>query len=110
MAQGGSDVAVAVGAQDADGEVAQTGHGAWCSAGADLGGVLGEGDVAEVTTLRVRCSMRPWPRSRSRVGIRYRDQVPGQVLAAGQQGGLVGLDREQVVGLLVGDQNSAASG
>jgi hypothetical protein len=30
--------------------------------------------------------------------------VPGQALAAGQQGGLVGLDREQVVGLLAGDQ------
>jgi hypothetical protein len=33
-----------------------------------------------------------------------RDAVPGQALAVGQQSGLVGLDREQVVGLLVGDQ------
>jgi hypothetical protein len=47
-AQGGGDVAVTVGAQDADGEVAQTGHGSWCGAGAELGGVLGEGGVADV--------------------------------------------------------------
>src|SRR5262245_25649154 len=39
---------VAVGVQDADGEVAQAGHGARGGAGADLGGVFGEGDVAEV--------------------------------------------------------------
>src|SRR6266487_5814827 len=42
------DVAVAAGAQDADGEVAQAGHGPGCVAGADLGGVLGEGDIADV--------------------------------------------------------------
>jgi hypothetical protein len=39
---------VAVGAQDANGEVTQAGHGAWYSAGADLGGVLGEGNVTDV--------------------------------------------------------------
>jgi hypothetical protein len=37
-----------VGAQEADGEVAQAGHGPWGVAGADLGGVLGEGGVADV--------------------------------------------------------------
>jgi hypothetical protein len=47
-AQGCGDVAVAVGAQDADGEVAQAGHGAGGVAGADLGGVLSEGGVADV--------------------------------------------------------------
>src|SRR5215216_2287573 len=47
-AQGGGDVAVAAGAQDADGEVAQAGHGPWRGAGAELVGVLGEGDVADV--------------------------------------------------------------
>jgi hypothetical protein len=34
--------------QDADGEVAQAGHGAGRGAGAELVGVLGEGDVADV--------------------------------------------------------------
>jgi hypothetical protein len=34
--------------QDADGEVAQAGHGAGGGAGAELGGVLGEGDIADV--------------------------------------------------------------
>jgi len=47
-AQRSGDVAVAVGAQDADGEVAQAGHGAGGGAGTDLGDVLGEGGVAEV--------------------------------------------------------------
>src|SRR6266508_432216 len=47
-AQRGGDVAVAVGVEDADGEVAQAGHGVWGVAGADLGGVLGEGGVADV--------------------------------------------------------------
>src|SRR4029450_4763268 len=47
-AQGGGDVAVAAGTQDADGEVAQAGHGPWGGAGAGLGGVLGEGDIADV--------------------------------------------------------------
>jgi hypothetical protein len=37
-----------VGLEDANGEVAQTGHGAGGGAGADLGGVLGEGDIADV--------------------------------------------------------------
>jgi hypothetical protein len=35
--------------------------------------------------------------------VQHRDAVPGQALAAVQQG-LVGLDHEQVVGLLAGDQ------
>jgi hypothetical protein len=42
---------VAVGLEDADGEVAQVGHGghgAGGGAGEDLGGVLGEGDIADV--------------------------------------------------------------
>ena len=47
-AQGGGDVAVTVLPQDADGEVAQAGHGAGRGAGAELVGVLGEGDVADV--------------------------------------------------------------
>jgi hypothetical protein len=47
-AQRGGGVAVAVQAQDGNGEVAQAGHGAWGGAGADLAGVLGEGGVAEV--------------------------------------------------------------
>ena len=38
----------AVGLEDADGEVAQAGHGPGGVADADLGGVLGEGGVAEV--------------------------------------------------------------
>ncbi len=46
--QRGGDVAVAASAQDADGQVAQAGHGPRCGAGADLAGVLGEGDIAEV--------------------------------------------------------------
>jgi hypothetical protein len=46
-AQGG-DVAVAAQAQDANGEVAQAGHGPWDVAGADLGDILGEGGVADV--------------------------------------------------------------
>ena len=41
VTQGGGEVATAVEAQDADGEVAEAGHGSWCVAGADLGGVLG---------------------------------------------------------------------
>ena len=48
VAQGGGDVAVAAGAEDPDGEVAQAGHGPRCVAGADLGGVLGKGDIADV--------------------------------------------------------------
>jgi hypothetical protein len=38
----------AVETQDADGEVAQAGHGPGGVAGADLAGVLGEGGVADV--------------------------------------------------------------
>ena len=39
---------MAVPPQDGDGEVAQAGHGSWAVAGAGLGGVLGEGDIADV--------------------------------------------------------------
>jgi hypothetical protein len=47
-AQRGGDVAVAVGPEDADGEVAQAGHGPGGGGGAGLGGVFGEGGVADV--------------------------------------------------------------
>ncbi len=47
-AQRGGDVAMTVGVQDANGEVAQAGHGSWGGASAGLGGVLGEGGVADV--------------------------------------------------------------
>ena len=50
------------------------------------------------TALRVRSSMRPWTWSRCGPG---RHLVPGQPLAAAQQRGLVGLDREQVACLPV---------
>ena len=39
-----------------------------------------------------------------------RDAVPRQALAAGQQGGLVGLDLKQVVGLLAGHQKLVGVG
>ena len=42
------DGVAAVETQDADGEVAQAGHGPGSVAGADLAGVLGEGRVADV--------------------------------------------------------------
>jgi hypothetical protein len=42
------DGVAAVETQDADGEVAQAGHGPGSVAGADLAGVLGEGRLAEV--------------------------------------------------------------
>jgi hypothetical protein len=48
VAQGGGDVASAVEAQDRDGEVAQASHGPRGGAGADLGGVLGKSDIADV--------------------------------------------------------------
>jgi hypothetical protein len=35
--------------------------------------------------------------------VQLRHAMPGQALAAGQQGRLVGLDREQVVGAFLGD-------
>jgi hypothetical protein len=47
-AQRCGDEAVAAQAQDADGEVAEAGHGPGGVAGADLGGILGEGGVADV--------------------------------------------------------------
>jgi hypothetical protein len=39
---------VAVGAQDADGQVAQARHDPGRVAGAHLGGILGEGDITDV--------------------------------------------------------------
>jgi hypothetical protein len=47
-AQRGGDVAVPVGAQDADSEVAQAGHRAGGVIGPCLGGILGEVAIAEV--------------------------------------------------------------
>jgi hypothetical protein len=57
---------VAAGTQDADGQIAQAGHGPGGGTGADLAGVLGEGDIAEV----VQCLDAPVPRiqSASRTG------------------------------------------
>ena len=52
--------------------------------------------------------MRPWPRSRVRSSTGTRCQ--GKALAAVQQGGLVGLDHEQVVRLLAGDQELGGLG
>jgi hypothetical protein len=61
-----------------------------------------------VTALRVHTSIRPcaW----SRVAIQPGHAVPGQDGAAGQQGGLVGLDDKQVVGLLAGHQKLGGTG
>src|SRR6266545_2952741 len=63
-AQRGGDVAVAVGPEDADGEVAQAGHGSGGGAGADLGGVLGEGGVADVVQ-RLDAPVAPDPVSQA---------------------------------------------
>jgi hypothetical protein len=45
---GGGDAGVPGRFQDADGQVAQGGHGLGSAAGADLGGVFAVADVAEV--------------------------------------------------------------
>jgi hypothetical protein len=46
---------------DADDEVAEAGHGVWGVAGADLGGALGVGDVADVRGRSVRlCRLWLW--------------------------------------------------
>ena len=47
MSQGGGDVGGAGEAVQADRQVAQGGHDLWAGAGADLGEVFGEGDVAD---------------------------------------------------------------
>jgi hypothetical protein len=60
-AQGGGDVAVAAGAQDGDGEVAQAGHDVGSGAGSGLGAVLTEGDVADmVQRLDLSSRLRLW--------------------------------------------------
>jgi hypothetical protein len=46
--EGGGEVDRPSAAQHADGEVGQGRHDVWAGAGSDLGGVLGEGGVAEV--------------------------------------------------------------
>src|SRR6266568_5343994 len=50
----------------------------------------------------VRCSMRPWPRST--VWCAGGKGVGGQAVDRGLQAGLVALDRQQVVGVLVLDE------
>ena len=47
-AQALGDVGVASSVEYSDGEVTERGHDSWAGAGADTGGVLGEGDVAHV--------------------------------------------------------------
>jgi hypothetical protein len=67
----------------------------------DLGGVrkaeVADGDDLEGALLDAAVATVTGP-----VGDGH--ALPRQALQAGQQGGLVGLDREQVVGLLAGDQ------
>jgi hypothetical protein len=48
VAQGSGEVGWSRPAQHADGQVAQGCHHAWAAAGAELGGVLGEGDIADM--------------------------------------------------------------
>ena len=68
-AQRSGEVAVAAAAQDADGEVAQAGHGPGGIAGAGLGGVFGEGGVADV----MQRLDAQWPRIQSarRAGLAW---------------------------------------
>ena len=68
-------------AQKADGKVAQAGHGTRGGAGADLGGILGEGDIAEVVQ-RLDAPVAPDP-----VG-----QAGGAGLGGGEAGNRVDRD------------------
>src|SRR4029453_12935819 len=61
-----------------------------------------------VTALRVRSSTRPWGAVAG--PVQDGDVVPGQALAAVQERGLVGLNDQQVVGLLSGDQEGGGVG
>jgi hypothetical protein len=67
----------------------------------DLGGV-GEAEVADGDDLEGALLDAAVATVTGPVGDGH--ALPRQALQAGQQGGLVGLDREQVVGLLAGDQ------
>jgi hypothetical protein len=78
---------VAAQAQDADGEVAQAGHGPRGGVGADLAGVLGEGDIADVMQ-------------------RLDAPVPFELVV---ERGLVGLHDQQVGGVLWVTSQSACS-
>ena len=156
VTEGGCQVDRPGAAEHTDDQVAQAGHGLWAGAGADLGSVLGEGDIAGVvqrldrpvaaeqvgqpggadlgvgeTGDRVGGHRLPPSGWRGAClagdlqdlggvgepevtdgdglegavldaavaavagGIQNWDAVPGQALAAGQQGRLVGLDRNR---------------
>jgi len=70
MSQAGGDVVPALDAQEADGRVAQSGHGLWGVAGADLGGVFVVSRIADPVesvldapvTLDPGCEGRWWCR------------------------------------------------
>jgi hypothetical protein len=96
VAQRGSDVAAAVETQDADGQVAQAGHGPGGGAGADLAGVLGEGGVADVVQRLDAAAVAGM--------VGDGDLASGQGNQLVVQRGLVGLDEPQVGGVLDGDQ------